>query len=158
MTQKEQLLTTSEFAKKVGISASTVRKLINEKKIKAAKKSGKWMINPGQLKSKSVLELSKGKKPSPKKKPAKKPRKKAAATAAKAAAGPEQTAAPKEKSAPRSGKAFSVAEFAEMTYLTETGVMQWLRQGLLEGRQDANGNWQVDASNLEVPNVKRLIR
>jgi len=45
-----------------------------------------------------------------------------------------------------------------MTYLTENGVRQWLQKGLLRGRQDAGGNWQVEASNLEVPNVKRLVR
>jgi hypothetical protein len=33
-----------------------------------------------------------------------------------------------------------------------------LKQGLLKGRQNDRGDWQVDASNLEVPNVKRLIR
>ncbi|MGD8961810.1 MAG: hypothetical protein PVH43_04815 [Desulfobacterales bacterium] len=45
-----------------------------------------------------------------------------------------------------------------MTYLTENGVRQWLQQGLLKGRQDTRGNWQVEASNLEVPNIKRLVR
>ena len=45
-----------------------------------------------------------------------------------------------------------------MTYLTEKGVMEWLRHGLLKGQQDAKGEWQVDASNLEVSNVKRLVR
>ncbi|MGD9056606.1 MAG: hypothetical protein PVJ41_15570 [Desulfobacterales bacterium] len=45
-----------------------------------------------------------------------------------------------------------------MTYLTENGVRHWLQQGLLKGQQDAKGNWQVEASNLEVPNVKRLVR
>jgi len=45
-----------------------------------------------------------------------------------------------------------------MTYLTENGVMQWLQQGLLKGQQEAKGGWQVDAANLEVPNVKRLVR
>jgi hypothetical protein len=87
--------------------------------------------------------------------------KKTAVPAKKAAAPAKKTAAPKKKATPKSAKAtksFSVAEFADMTYLTENGVMQWLQQGLLQGQQDATGKWQVDASNLEVPNVKRLVR
>ena len=89
------------------------------------------------------------------------PVKKAAAPAKKAAAPAKKTAAPKKKAAPKPAKAaksFSVAQFADMTYLTENGVMQWLKQGLLKGQQDAKGAWKVDASNLEVPNVKRLVR
>ena len=87
--------------------------------------------------------------------------KKTAAPAKKAAAPAKKTAAPKKKATPMSAKAakaFSVAEFADMTYLTENGVMQWLQQGLLIGQQNAKGGWQIDASNLEVPNVKRLVR
>lgn len=74
---------------------------------------------------------------------------------------PKKTAASKKKAASKSAKAtksFSVAEFADMTYLTEYGVMQWLQQGLLKGQQNAKGEWQIEASNLEVPNVKRLVR
>ena len=87
--------------------------------------------------------------------------KKVVAKAKKTAAPAKKTAAPKKKAAPKSAKtaqSFSVAEFADMTYLTENGVMQWLQQGLLKGQQNAKGGWQVDASNLEVPNVKRLVR
>ena len=87
--------------------------------------------------------------------------KKVVAKAKKTAAPAKKTAAPKKKAAPKSAKtaqSFSVAEFADMTYLTENGVMQWLQQGLLKGQQNAKGAWQIDASNLEVPNVKRLVR
>ena len=87
--------------------------------------------------------------------------KKVVAKAKKTAAPAKKTAAPKKKAAPKSAKtaqSFSVAEFADMTYLTENGVMQWLQQGLLKGQQNAKGGWQVDASNLEVANVKRLVR
>jgi hypothetical protein len=86
--------------------------------------------------------------------------KKAKAPAKKTAA-PKKKAAPKKNAAPKSAKAaksFSVAKFADMTYLTENGVMEWLQQGLLKGQQDAKGDWQIDASNLDVPNVKRLVR
>ena len=87
--------------------------------------------------------------------------KKVGAKAKKTAAPAKKTAAPKKKAAPKpakSAKSFSVAEFADMTYLTENGVMQWLQQGLLKGQQNAKGGWQIDAANLEVPNVKRLVR
>jgi hypothetical protein len=87
--------------------------------------------------------------------------KKTAAPAKKAAAPAKKTAAPKKKATPKSAKAaksFAVAEFADLTYLTDNGVMQWLQQGLLRGQQNAKGAWQVDAANLEVPNVKRLVR
>ena len=89
------------------------------------------------------------------------PTKKDASRAKKAAAPANKAAAPEKKATPKPAKAtkfFSVAEFADMTYLTENGVMQWLRQGLLKGHQDDKGDWQIDASNLEVPNVKRLVR
>jgi hypothetical protein len=102
------------------------------------------------------------------KKPAKKTQKKGTAKAKKVTAKAKKTAAPakkaaapKKKAAPKSAKAvksFSVAAFAEMTYLTENGVKQWLKEGLLKGQQNAKGEWQIDASNLEVPNVKRLVR
>ena len=95
------------------------------------------------------------------KKSAKKPLTQKTATAKKAAAPAKKKAAPEKKATPkpaRTEKFFSVAEFADMTYLTEYGVMQWLKQGLLKGRQNDRGDWQVDASNLEVPNVKRLVR
>ena len=87
--------------------------------------------------------------------------KKTAAPAKKDAAPAKKAAAPKKKATPKPAKAtksFSVAAFADMTYLTENGVMQWLKQGLLIGQQNDKGAWQVDASNLEVPNVKRLVR
>jgi hypothetical protein len=116
------------------------------------------------------------------KKPLKKPQAKTAAKAKKAGASDKKAAAPAKKNAPQAKKPavpaikaaapekktapppaetkkfFSIAEFADMTYLTEYGVMQWLKQGLLKGRQNEKGDWQVDASNLQVPNVKRLVR
>jgi hypothetical protein len=105
--------------------------------------------------------VAKPKKAAAPKKKAKAPAKKAAAPKKKAKAPAKKTAAPKKKSPPQSAKAaksFSVKDFAGMTYLTEYGVMEWLRKGLLKGHQDANGNWQIEASNLEVPSVKRFVR
>ena len=95
------------------------------------------------------------------KKPSKKPKTTGTAKAKKVGAKSKKAVAPAKKAAPKSTnatKSLSVAEFADMTYLTENGVMQWLRQGLLKGQQNAKGDWQIEASNLEVPNIKRLVR
>lgn len=89
------------------------------------------------------------------------PPKKVAPQSKRPAAPTPEAAAPEKKTTPKPPEAekfFSVAEFTAMTYLTEYGVMQWLKQGLLKGRQNDKGEWLIDASNLEVPNVKRLVR
>jgi len=119
---------------------------------KAQKKPSKKPQTKGAAKAKKVTAKAK-KTAAPAKKAATKP-KKSAAPAKKAAA-------LKKKATPKSAKAsksFSVAEFAGMTFLTENGVKQWLQQGLLKGQQSARGDWQIEASNLEIPNVKRLVR
>jgi hypothetical protein len=51
-----------------------------------------------------------------------------------------------------------VSEFAAMTYLTEKGVSEWLRIGRLQGIRLENGELQVSASNLQVPDISRLVR
>ncbi len=87
--------------------------------------------------------------------------KKAASQVKKEPAPVKKASAPEKKATSRPAKAakfFSVAEFADRTYLTENGVMHWLKQGLLKGQQNETGDWQVDAANLEIPNVKRLVR
>jgi hypothetical protein len=45
-----------------------------------------------------------------------------------------------------------------MTFLTENGVREWLKQGRLTGQQNESGEWVIDAASLEVPGVKRLVR
>ena len=84
------------------------------------------------------------------------PPKKTKAAAAKKAAPPKK-AKPAKTKAP-AGKAIPLADFIGMTYLTENGAKEWLRQGRLTGSQDNSGQWLIDASNLEVPDIKRLIR
>ena len=82
------------------------------------------------------------------------PKKKTKPTAAKKAAPP-----PKAKPAKaRAGKAIPLEDFVSMTYLTANGVREWLKQGRLTGSQDESGHWRIDAANLEVPDVKRLVR
>ncbi|MGD8257745.1 MAG: helix-turn-helix domain-containing protein [Desulfobacterales bacterium] len=143
MAKKKQGLTTSEFGSTAGLSKSMVSKLIRKGKIKAEKISGKWMISPDQLKAKAVQKATKGTKTSPKVKTAKPAPKKGKKAKIKVAG---------------TKKMLSIAEFAGMTYLTEHGVKQWLRQGRLAGQQNDKGEWQIEALNLDVPNVKRLLR
>jgi hypothetical protein len=145
MAKQDQFLTTREFASQAGIPTSSVTKLIKAGKIKAEKKSGKWMIAPGQLKSEAVKGLSAPVKSAAKKKPAEK-----------------KPPVPKKEKAVKAGtpaaKTYTIVEFAAMTYLTEKGVRDWLKQGRLAGQRDQKGDWQLDAANLDKPDVKRLVR
>lgn len=93
-------------------------------------------------------------KPAPNKKTSKSVPKKAAATKKSA---PPQKAKPAKGTA-SAAKAYSLAEFVKMTYLTENGVKAWLKQGRLSGRQNETGEWMIDAANLDAPYVKRLVR
>ena len=151
MAKKSELLTSAKFAKKTGLSTAAVSKLIRDGKIEATKKSGKWMIDPDQLKAKAVKAASKSDKPKAKKKAAKSIPKKAATESKKAAE-------PKADRPTGAQKSFSIAEFAGMTYLTEKGVAEWLKIGRLTGSQDAQGDWRIDAANLEAAPIKRLVR
>ena len=148
MTKQDQFLTTGEFASKAGIPTSSVTKLIRAGKIKAEKKSGKWMISPDQLKAKAVQDSIE-----PGKKTVKSTGKKA--TVSKSAPTKKDQPA---KAKTTAGKMYTVAEFAGMTYLTEFGVKEWLKQGRLTGQKADGGEWQIDAANLELSNVKRLVR
>jgi len=98
------------------------------------------------------------------------PLKKAKPPAAKKVVPPKKTkAAAAEKSTPpkkakpakaktSAAKAIPLADFVNMTYLTENGVKEWLKEGRLTGLQDESGQWMIEAANLEVPDVKRLMR
>ena len=125
--------------------------MIREGKIKAEKKSGKWRIHPRQLQSETVQKPSKGGESAPKKTAAEGPQKSTASGAAKSAPS-------KKEIEPRVDRAYTLAEFAEITYLTEFGVGLWLKQGRLTGTRDEKGEWVIDAANLQTPDVKRLVR
>ena len=98
-------------------------------------------------------QLKKGKS-APKKKPPKSAPKKAAVAKKP---GPSKKAKPAKGTA-SAAKAYSLAEFVNMTYLTENGVKAWLKQGRLSGRQNKTGEWMIDTVNLDAPHVKRLVR
>jgi hypothetical protein len=120
MATKDQFLTTREFASQAGIPTPAVTKLIKEGQIKAEKKSGKWMIAESQLNAKAVAEVRKTGKPAAKKKTAT-PAEKRAAPKKPSPAKKEKPLAVKRAAA----KTYTLAEFAEMTYLTEFGVKEW---------------------------------
>ncbi len=148
MAKKAQFLTTGEFASKIGISTASVSKLIRDGKINAQKKSGKWMISPDQLQVPAVKALSKSGKKAGLKKAAK-------AAPAKPASAEKKVPAADKKS---TEKAYTIAEFATLTYLTEFGVREWLKIGRLAGRQAPGGEWLIDAANLQLPSLKHLVR
>ena len=139
MPQSENLLRTKEFAKKAGVSASTISKWLRSGKLKGIKQNGKWMIADAELKT---IEVARSDKPH-----------KAAATKTKAAAA--KTAAKLHQS---SGKGFSIEKFSAMTYLTEFGVKKWIKEGKISITRDATGQLLIDIANLDNANIKRLIR
>ena len=77
---------------------------------------------------------------------------------APSASPPADAPAPQAPTGGEAREGYGVEDFAAMTYLTVQGVIQWLRQGRLQGRIDEAGNWRVDAACLADPDVKRLVR
>ncbi len=129
-------LTTKEFSLQTGLPVSIITKMLREGKIEGTKRSGKWMISKDQIKSESVKELTQ--KPSSKTQD-KKPEKEKAISK-------------------RSLVDFSLEEFCQKTYLTEYGVLTWIKCGKLKGYQNKQGQWRVEAESFDLPNLKHLLR
>jgi hypothetical protein len=53
---------------------------------------------------------------------------------------------------------YSVIEFSKLTYLTEYGVLEFLKKGLLQGVRDKKGQWRLGAENLQNPGMRNLLR
>jgi len=136
MSSSKDSLTTTEFAKKAGVSTSTVSKWLRTHKIVGEKKGGKWFIAASEIDKITGTSTPKASAaPQTKKRPAAVP------------------------SRPKTGaKSYSIKEFSDLTYLTEYGVEKWLKEGRLIPAEDASGQPRVDAANLEQPAVKRLVR
>ena len=138
MTDPKEMLTSQQFAERAGVSASTISKWLKSGKVKGVKKSGKWMISADQLAyivpAQSVTPL-------------------AAPVSTKPAAASANASKP--TSAQRT---YSVDEFSAMTYLTAYGVERFLKEGRLSGRKDEAGKWSVDHTNMERPDIQRLLR
>lgn len=138
MSDPNGLLTSQEFAKQAGVSTSTVSKWLRSGKIKGSKEGGKWMISASQL-SLAAASDETADQTAP-----------AVITTAK-----KEMAAPVKK---ESKSSFSVDEFSALTYLTPFGVERFLREGRLTGLKSDTGQWQVDGSNLEKPDIQHLLR
>ncbi len=129
MGASKPFLSSREFAERSGLPVSKVTKLLRDGSLKGQKQGRQWMI--------PADELDRLPEPSP-------------------AASPPPAAQPAP--AARPDKSYSVAEFSAMTYLTEFGVLDWLKKGRLKGRQSENGDWRIDAANLDTPHMKHLVR
>ena len=135
MSLANKPISTREFAQKAGVSASTVSKWLRSGKIRGQKKNGRWSVSPEELS-----------KVAPPVKPV--------AAAPKDRTGAES----KFASLKPGGTVFTIEQFSAMTYLTDFGVRKWLKEGRLRGAVDPSGNPGVDASNLDDPMIKRLLR
>ena len=135
MGKQDEFLSTKEFAALTGQTVAAVTKQLRKGALKGVKQSGKWMISRDQAGQADATPAAG--KPAPK---------------------PPAPGAPKKKPGAGSGKSLSIDEFSRKTYLTPPGVMDWLKKGLLTGRQSDGGDWQVDAANLDTERIKKLIR
>ena len=133
MPDNERTLTTAEYSKKTGLAASTVARMLREGKLRGEKRGGKWVVFADAPESGSAE----------KKQPA-----------AKTPSSP----APVSETPPSSTTSYDIETFSRLTYLTENGVRQWLKDGRLSGGTDSSGNLKVDASNLERAEFKHLVR
>ncbi len=134
---EQDLLPSKEFGELTGIPSSTLRKWLAKGKLDGVKQNGMWMIPKSEFQRDTVLARTGG-----------------APTAPAAPKAPKKKA-PEAKS---QGQSYSIAEFSQKTFLTEQGVLEWLKNGRLEGSEDDKGQWRVDAANLDAPDIQRLVR
>ena len=138
MTSAGKTLTTNEYSKISGISVSTITKMLRDGSLKGQKVNGKWAIDANQA---QPPQSSTGQ-----------PKKKVRQTEPPAANPSTST------QASSGNRAYDVDTFTQMTYLTEKGVRQWVKNGRLTGIVDAKGNVLIDADNLDRPEIRHLIR
>lgn len=138
MPENSTNLTTREFADRTGLSASTVSQYLREGKIDGSKESGRWVIPEAELvRYKNEQEDPGG------------------------AGGPAKTQVeedPPTASDAKTADAYSVDEFSRMTFLTPSGVVKYLKEGILNGTQGADGQWRIPAENLKSARIRHLIR
>jgi excisionase family DNA binding protein len=145
-------LSTGEFARLTGLSSTAVGALIREGKLKAHKQGGKWEIPPSQLTSKWVKAAA------PRTLAPRRPAKPAAPVRPQPAEKPEARMPTPPAPAEPAEQSWSVHEFSAMSYLTEKGVTEWLKMGRLKGIKAASGEWRVLERNLQVADIRRLLR
>ena len=131
----DQFLNTKAFSDITGLSPNLISKYLRNGTLKGEKKSGKWQIPKSELDAPIV---------------------KGASTSISVKK--EATKAPTPQPSSPSAHSLTVAEFAQKTYLTEKGVVEWIAKGRIQGTKDKNGEWQINADSLEDPAVARLVR
>ncbi|MGB7920110.1 MAG: helix-turn-helix domain-containing protein [Desulfobacterales bacterium] len=162
MPQDASSLSTREFSKLTGIAVSTVNRLLREGKIKGVKTAGKWKIAESEMTAKAIQAILK-----PSRKgtgPGKidrmaakedKPKGSGVSKASFSAATDTKASSGTSTDGPRT---YSVTEFSGLTYLTEYGVLEYLKKGRLQGVKDEKGQWRLGADNLQNPGMRHLIR
>lgn len=135
MADPKAMMSTQEFARKAGVSPSTVSKWLRTGKIKGTKQGRKWLISIDQLDQTGASQSN---------------------TDASKSAALSQPAKPAGTSS--SAKTYTIETFSEITYLTPFGVERYIKEGRLATTQDAAGKTVIAASNLENPNIQRLLR
>ena len=137
MTSAGNTLSTNEYSKISGLSVSTITKMLRKGELQGQKIGGKWAIDA----SEAQQIKADGDQTNNRKQDCVNPATK-------------QTAATK----PSDNETFDIDTFTRMTYLTEQGVRQWVKDGRLSGSVDDSGNLLVDADNLNRPELRHLIR
>jgi predicted site-specific integrase-resolvase len=132
----ESQLTTKEFSHRCGKPVATVQKWLRSGKLKGTKIGSRWYIAPSELTRLSTSEST--------------------SAAPTTAATPRSSEAKAPIRSP--GSTYTVEEFSALTYLTQTGVRRWLRNGRLVGERARDGSWMVKAESLELPHLRHLIR
>ena len=119
MAKKSQALSTREFSDMTGISISTVTRLVREGKIKGVKKSGKWLIDRDEINAETVRSLSKTMRITGGFRNGRQVLEIRRRSRRKGKKHPSKPA----------DRTYSVAEFSDLTYLTEKGVEEFLTSG-----------------------------
>jgi excisionase family DNA binding protein len=162
MAQQSSSLSTREFSELTGISVSTVNRLLRKGKIKGVKTAGKWKIDKTEVTSKAVQAILKpsGKRAAPAK-IERTAKKRDTAQGAGVPPGDFSAAGDKKETSGFSAagaRTYSVTEFSNLTYLTEYGVLEFLKKGRLQGFRDKKGQWRLEADNLRNPGMRHLLR
>jgi len=131
MGNSQKTMTTGEFSKRTGLSVSTITKMLRQGKLSGEKRKGKWAIAQSELQNRSAVEKTQE---------------------LQAAGNVSRTAKPSNT------KPFTIEQFARVTYLTEYGIQQWLKNGRLTGSVDPDGSWLIDANNLSRPELSHIVR
>lgn len=162
MAQQSSSLSTREFSELTGIAVSTVNRLLREGKIKGVKTAGKWKIDRSEMTAKAIQAILKpARKGAAPGKIDRMAEKKDKAQGSGVPGGRFSAAADTKASLGTStdgAQTYSVTEFSGLTYLTEYGVLEFLKKGRLQGVKDEKGQWRLGADNLRNPGMHHLIR